>query len=103
MFGISFGELLLVFAIALIIFGPEKLPEFARTLGKLSGELRRNTDALRREFYNAVYPPAKQIKSDFNDTGDRLRSIGSQFEEEFLKQPESGASKPDEEKDHEQS
>ena len=58
MFGISFPELIVVFVVALLAFGPERLPELARKLGKFSAELRRGTDSLRREFYNSVYIPA---------------------------------------------
>ncbi len=41
MFDIGFQELLLVFVIALLVFGPEKLPEVGRTLGKWMIEIRR--------------------------------------------------------------
>lgn len=43
-------ELLLVAAIALIVFGPEKLPALARNLGRTLNELRRQAEDLRREF-----------------------------------------------------
>jgi Tat protein translocase TatB subunit len=43
-------ELLLVAAIALIVFGPEKLPGLARNLGRTLNELRRQADDLKREF-----------------------------------------------------
>jgi len=47
MFGISFSELLLVMAAALIFLGPEKLPELAKTLGKSLGDLKRATDGIK--------------------------------------------------------
>lgn len=43
MFGIGMQELLLVLAIALIVLGPKKLPEVARTLGKGISEFRKAT------------------------------------------------------------
>ena len=52
--------------IVLIVFGPDKLPEIARHIGKFSGDLRRNTDAIRREFYNTVYTPADDFKKTLN-------------------------------------
>lgn len=44
MFGISFNELLIVLGVALLILGPDKLPELARSLGKGLNELKRATD-----------------------------------------------------------
>ncbi len=46
MFGMGIGELILIFVIALIIFGPEKLPTVARTAGKLIRDLKRTTNEL---------------------------------------------------------
>jgi len=44
MFGIGMPELMVIFVIALIVIGPAKLPELARSLGKMLGEFRRATD-----------------------------------------------------------
>lgn len=60
--GVSFPELLIIMLVVLLVFGPEKLPDVARTLGKLMGELRKSSDQVRREFYNAVYKPADEVK-----------------------------------------
>ena len=60
MFGISFAELLVIMIVALIVFGPEKLPEIASKLGKISFQLKKASDGFRREFYNSVYVPAKE-------------------------------------------
>jgi len=62
MFGVSFLELAVIFAVALIVFGPDKLPEIARSLGKIMGDLQRSGDQLRREFYRQIYS-APEIKT----------------------------------------
>ncbi len=54
MFGVSLLELLTVMGLILILFGPDKLPQMAKQLGRFMGELRRNTDSLRRGVYNSV-------------------------------------------------
>ena len=48
--GVGPAELLLIFVIALIVFGPGKLPELARTLGKAVRELRRMSLEVTAEF-----------------------------------------------------
>jgi len=65
MFGLSFFELLAIFTIALLVFGPEKLPEIAKLLGKFSGELKKTSDSVRREFYNSIYPPAEELQATY--------------------------------------
>jgi len=49
MFDFSFGELVLLGVIALLVVGPEKLPELARTAGKWYGAMRRTMNGLRME------------------------------------------------------
>ena len=43
-------EILMVAVVALIVFGPEKLPEIARTVGKTLADFRRVMDEARGEF-----------------------------------------------------
>lgn len=47
---LSVPHLIVIFVVALIIFGPEKLPELARNLGKVMAEFRRATGDLRSNF-----------------------------------------------------
>lgn len=42
MFNIGMSEMILAFIVALIVFGPDRLPEIARTLGKSVNELKKN-------------------------------------------------------------
>lgn len=50
MFGIGMTELLLVMGLALIVLGPKKLPDLARSLGKGFAEFKRSTDELKNTF-----------------------------------------------------
>ncbi len=43
-------EILVVAAVALIVFGPEKLPEMARTLGRTIADIRRMANDIRADF-----------------------------------------------------
>ncbi|MFI5366236.1 MAG: Sec-independent protein translocase protein TatB [Candidatus Binatia bacterium] len=53
MFGIGTPELLVILVVALIVLGPERMPEIARALGKAMAELRRATSGLTDELQNA--------------------------------------------------
>lgn len=54
MFGIGIFELLIIFVVILVCVGPDKLPEFARTLAKYVGEFRRASDDLKRTVMSAA-------------------------------------------------
>lgn len=57
MFGLGFGELVLIFLIALIFIGPKKLPELAKGLGQGL-----------KEFQKAAKGLSEQIQEDVNST-----------------------------------
>jgi TatA/E family protein of Tat protein translocase len=61
MFGIGMTELLVILAIALVVLGPRKLPEIARSLGRGLAEFRRASSEMRREFLDVsedTQPPS---------------------------------------------
>ena len=70
-FGIGLGELLLILVLALIIWGPGKLPDIAQTLGKTIRALRKATFDLTTEMTKEIeteeknhpQPRPKQNKS----------------------------------------
>jgi sec-independent protein translocase protein TatB len=47
---LSIPHLIVIFIVALVVFGPEKIPELARNLGKIMAEFRRVTGDLRSTF-----------------------------------------------------
>ena len=47
---LSIPHLIIIFVVALVVFGPEKLPELARNLGKVMAEFRKATGDLRSTF-----------------------------------------------------
>lgn len=55
MFDIGFQELVIIFVVALLVFGPEKLPELAKTMGKWMTEIKRG-----------VYIAKGQIENELN-------------------------------------
>ena len=55
MFGkIGAGELILILAIALVIFGPSKLPQIGKSMGQAIKEFRKGTTQVQKEINNLV-------------------------------------------------
>ena len=51
------GELVLIFLAVLLLFGPRRLPEIARTVGKIVNDLRRASQDFRDEIMRLDDPP----------------------------------------------
>ena len=54
MFGIGLPEMIIILVVALLVVGPSKLPELARTLGKAFTEFRRMADEVKETFEEEV-------------------------------------------------
>ncbi len=58
-FNVGGGELLVIFLVALIVLGPDKLPDAARKLGNIVHELRRMSNGFQREMRTAFDEAAR--------------------------------------------
>jgi TatA/E family protein of Tat protein translocase len=61
MFGIGVPELLMILVVALLVIGPKKLPDLAKSLGKGLAEFRKATDDLKDTIYKEE--PADEVKA----------------------------------------
>ena len=80
-FGIGFGEVLLILIVALIIWGPKRLPEIARTLGK-------TMRALRKATYDLTSAVTKEI--DIQETESKEKDRLSQPRQSNDNKPKNG-------------
>jgi TatA/E family protein of Tat protein translocase len=76
MFGtLGFQEIAVILVLALIIFGPRKLPEIGRQLGRSLGEFRRATNDLKRSIEQEV--KAEEIASSMEAPKETDATAGS--------------------------
>ena len=64
MFGLGGGELLVILLFAFLIFGPDKLPEVGKSVGKAVRKLRSLTDEVSDAVEENVYKPIKQAMEE---------------------------------------
>ena len=58
MFGLDFETLIVIAVLAFILFGPEKLPEYAATLGRFVAKMRQASSEMTSQYQNPFqYPP----------------------------------------------
>ena len=63
MFNIGGGELIAILIIALIVLGPDKLPDAVRRAGRLYGELRRMSSGFQAELRDVLDEPMREVRS----------------------------------------
>jgi len=72
MFGIGMPEMLLILAVALIVIGPKKLPDLAKSLGRGLAEFRKATSEI-KESLEIDDTELKDIKTTFEDMRDEVK------------------------------
>lgn len=95
MFGsIGPAELILIFVIALLVFGPKKLPEIGRSVGKALREFKKTSDEIKGRIEEEIEASelkdiGKDIRSGVNELQSGVRGIQDNIKKE-LREDESG-------------
>ncbi|MDJ0783106.1 MAG: Sec-independent protein translocase protein TatB [Desulfosarcinaceae bacterium] len=71
MFGIGMPELILILAVALIVIGPKKLPDLAKSLGKAMGEFKKATNEIKDSMQ--LDSGIQEVKTSFKDLERELK------------------------------
>lgn len=80
MFGIGLPELVMILVLGLLVLGPKRLPEVARVLGRLYGQLRRASDDFQRTIRQDLETIERQEDIDRNKAvSDELRERFADF------------------------
>ncbi len=72
MFGIGLPEMILILALALIVVGPDKLPDLARSLAKGIMELKKTAEGLKQSF-SEEGNPLDEIRPDLEEAAKSLK------------------------------
>lgn len=109
---IGIQELLVVFIVALVVIGPDKLPYYAKKLGQAVGQFRKYTEEATKDIRESIVEPLneaqkplreamepvteleKDIRHNVNDIKKSLSEIGRPDKDES-RQPDTASLKPE--------
>lgn len=84
MFDISFTELMVVGAVALIVIGPEKLPKVARTVGHLVGRLQRYVSDVKSDINREMeFEELRNLRKEMNEAAKTMESTAREHVNEI--------------------
>lgn len=85
MLGLGFWEIVLIGVIALLVVGPDQLPNLARNLARFINELKRSTDDFKRELDTEEFVSTSQIEE--NNTKDQAKELKAATDTDELTEP----------------
>lgn len=72
MFNLSGSEIVVILLLALIVLGPEKLPDAIRKFGRVYSEVRKISNGFQSEFKNAFDEPMRELRETAQMTRDAV-------------------------------
>jgi len=79
MFGIGTPELLVILVLALVVVGPQRLPELGRTLGRALREFRKVQDEVRDMVQTGIGDDLDDVRKEIRGTTDELRRTSKEI------------------------
>jgi TatA/E family protein of Tat protein translocase len=84
MFGLGLPELIIIFVIALVVFGPKKLPDLGKSIGRAMAEFKKT----QQEFQATVQAEMKEVEKTTNL--EELKKLGTLDEPSAYKEADEG-------------
>lgn len=87
---LGFQELLIIFVIALLVFGPKKLPELGKSLGKGLREFKKATEDLKSNWEDQmkeVEEPIRETAKDIENTSQEMKTAFDSSDMSATSQP----------------
>lgn len=81
MFDVSFGEILIIAVVALVVIGPEKLPKVARTLGLLAGRMQRYVSTVKGDIEREL--KADELRKIHGEITHQVSAVESEISNEI--------------------
>ncbi|MCX8030067.1 MAG: Sec-independent protein translocase protein TatB [Thermodesulfovibrionales bacterium] len=93
MFDLGFQELIVIFVVALLVFGPKKLPELAVTLGKAIRDLRQSLSSVKEQIDSEIHQIKDpiELKNNIYKGQDFLKEIDKAEEQKTKNKAEQTA------------
>jgi len=93
-FDISTGEIFIILIIGFLIFGPKKIPEIARKVGKGMGEIKRATNDIKKEIHEEMNKIETSVKLEGEqEKKNNKESLGNEKERNLKQYPPDNLSK----------
>lgn len=83
MFGLGIPELIVIFVIALVVFGPKKLPDLGKAIGRGIAEFRRATEEVKESIESEIHNVEKSVDlSQIEETEKQIKDELQKKEQE---------------------
>lgn len=76
---ISGGELLIIIIVVFLVFGPQKMPEIARKIGRAINEMKKASNDLTREFRQETSGIRDEIRNAQNNVRDEINNVNREI------------------------
>ena len=84
-FDISTGEIFIILLVLFLVFGPQKMPEMARKIGKVINRMKQATSDLTREFNEGATEVTDTLDKEAKEIRDEVYETKKEFDKENKK------------------